>query len=101
MKYNYEKLECHVHKILPLVYDDSLSYYEVLCKVIAKVNELGEFISDTLEDDVKAIVEKYFNAIMIDAVYDEPSETITLKKELVVGDGVHTYSPSSTTMVIE
>lgn len=27
-------------KVLPLVYDDSLSYYEVLCKVVAKINEL-------------------------------------------------------------
>lgn len=28
------------HKILPLVYDDSLSYYEVLCKTSAKLNEV-------------------------------------------------------------
>lgn len=27
-------------KIIPLVYDDSLSYYEVLCKVKDKLNEL-------------------------------------------------------------
>ena len=101
MNYSYSKLECCVHKILPLVYDDSLSYYEVLCKVIAKVNELGEFISETLEEDVKAIIDKYFNSIMIDALYDESNETITLKKELIAGDGLHTYSASNTTMTIE
>ena len=28
------------NKILPLVYDDSLSYYEVLCKTSAKLNEV-------------------------------------------------------------
>ena len=27
-------------KILPLVYDDSLSYYELLCKVVHTLNEL-------------------------------------------------------------
>lgn len=27
-------------KVLPLVYDDSLSYYEVLCKVRDKMNEI-------------------------------------------------------------
>lgn len=27
-------------KVLPLVYDDSLSYYEVLCKVVKYINEL-------------------------------------------------------------
>lgn len=29
-------------KVLPLVYDDSLSYYEVLCKVVTYINELIE-----------------------------------------------------------
>lgn len=29
-------------KVLPAVYDDSLSYYELLCKVIDKLNELIE-----------------------------------------------------------
>jgi len=27
-------------KVLPLVYDDSLSYYEVLCKVVTYINNL-------------------------------------------------------------
>ena len=30
------------HKVLPLVYDDSLSYYEVLCKVVDYINKLIE-----------------------------------------------------------
>lgn len=29
-------------KVLPLVYDDSLSYYELLCKVVEYINELIE-----------------------------------------------------------
>lgn len=29
-------------KVLPLVYDDSLSYYEVLCKIVIKLNEVIE-----------------------------------------------------------
>ena len=28
------------YKVLPLVYDDSLSYYEVLCKVVDYINNL-------------------------------------------------------------
>lgn len=27
-------------RVIPLVYDDSLSYYEILCKVVHKLNEL-------------------------------------------------------------
>ena len=37
---NLTKLRYWTFKILPLVYDDSLSYYEVLTKVAAKINEL-------------------------------------------------------------
>lgn len=39
------------HKVLPLVYDDSLSYYEVMCRVC-------EYISGMLED-VKELVSNY------------------------------------------
>ena len=39
------------HKILPLVYDESLSYYEVLCKVANKLNENIE-ATNQLEDNV-------------------------------------------------
>lgn len=35
-----DKLKYWCHKILPLVYDDSLSYYETLCKTSAKLNEV-------------------------------------------------------------
>ena len=35
-------IELHCQKILPLVYDDSLSYYEVLCKASQKLNEVIE-----------------------------------------------------------
>lgn len=39
----YKRLEAFkfwCHKVLPLVYDDSLSYYEVLCKVVNYINQL-------------------------------------------------------------
>ena len=37
-----KELRYWVHKVLPLVYDDSLSYYELLNKVVHKLNELIE-----------------------------------------------------------
>ena len=48
------------YKILPLVYDDSLSYYEVLCKVIKKLNEVIETYSasgETIQSMQEAIAE--------------------------------------------
>ena len=38
-------------KILPLVYDDSLSYYELLCKVVDYLNKTMEDV-ETLNSDV-------------------------------------------------
>ena len=37
---NVERFKFIAHKIIPLVYDDSLSYYEFLCKVMQKLNEV-------------------------------------------------------------
>lgn len=41
-------------KVLPLVYDDSLSYYELLCKVVGKLNELAEN-QNNLNEDIKQV----------------------------------------------
>lgn len=41
-------------KVLPLVYDDSLSYYELLCKVVGKLNELAEN-QNNLSAEIKAV----------------------------------------------
>lgn len=48
-------------KVLPLVYDDSLSYYEVLCKVVSQLNtfidDYNEFVSE-FPNEVQAVVEE-------------------------------------------
>lgn len=50
----YFKFWCQ--KVLPLVYDDSLSYYEVLCKVVKYINELIASDREIVEsiDELKA-----------------------------------------------
>lgn len=37
------------NKVLPAVYDDSLSYYELLCKVVKYLNDLGELVNEHSE----------------------------------------------------
>lgn len=37
-----ETFKCWCFKVLPLVYDDSLSYYEILCKIVDYINKLIE-----------------------------------------------------------
>ena len=45
-------------KVLPLVYDDSLSYYELLCKVVDYLNKTMEDV-DTLHTDVENLHTAY------------------------------------------
>lgn len=45
-------------KVLPLVYDDTLSYYELLCKVVDYLNKTMEDVN-TLSEDVEALHTAY------------------------------------------
>lgn len=45
-------------KVLPLVYDDSLSYYELLCKVVDYINNLIHDNSETI-DNMDALLTAY------------------------------------------
>lgn len=54
------KINVCCQKVLPLVYDESLSYYEVLSKVIQKLNELIKInnnIRDEVHSDYLAVLE--------------------------------------------
>lgn len=59
--------------------------------ILSKIKEFQDWFDNlNVEDEIKAEVDKYFNQVMIQAIYDEQTETITLAKELS-GDGVHVY----------
>lgn len=60
-----EKFRFFCQKVLPLVYDDSLSYYEVLCKVKAKINEMIDYV-DELEDRSVARANAYTDSKIIE-----------------------------------
>lgn len=59
------------HKILPLVYDESLTYYEVLCKVAKAVNETINAVNDLNDNlvDVNSTVNQHTEQIQ--AIADE------------------------------
>ena len=102
-------LKFWAHKILPLVYDESLSYYEVLCKVAQKLNETIEKVNLSTEevatireivDGIKETVDA-INAGMVKSVngkypdaeggviVDAPS--IPLNPPLVIGSQSRDY----------
>lgn len=60
-KYEYKPFRFWCQRTLPLVYDDSLSYYELLCKTVDYLNNMGEDVSqlanelNKLKEEVKNI----------------------------------------------
>lgn len=79
----------YCNKILPLVYDNSLSYYENLCKIadiLQKVITELSNLSNKVDDIDKHIIEtvtKIVNealqdgSIFLDTDYDEETKTLT------------------------
>ena len=61
-------------KVLPTAYDDSLSYYENICKLTGKMNEIIEDINNNFETIVREQVDKFFATSM----YDAETETLIL-----------------------
>lgn len=74
-----------VQKVLPLVYDDSLSYYELLCKVVDKLNEVIDNENQLNEafKTLKDFVDNYFDSTdfqeMVNNKLDEMAEDGTLE----------------------
>lgn len=59
------RLRYWVQKVLPLVYDDSLSYYELLNKVVWKINEMIGVV-----EKIEGQIEDLYNINITDAVGD-------------------------------
>lgn len=83
-------------KVLPLVYDDSLSYYEVLCKMNAKLNEVINAING-FEANIEGIVDEKLKPVyayidsenakqdknLNDAVNDINAKIIALQNDII------------------
>lgn len=66
------------HKVLPLVYDDSLSYYELLCKVVEKLNEVIGLTDETkkIVDELKNYVDNYFGSPEFEQLINDKLDTM-------------------------
>lgn len=65
-------------KVLPLVYDDSLSYYEVLCKLVDYLNKTMEDVG-VLHDDVDALNTAY---LQLQAYVNDYFSTLDVQQEI-------------------
>lgn len=90
--FNIEKVKFWCQKVLPLVYDNSLSYYETLCKIAHKlnevinaVNELPEYIGELISDDkLKEILSTLLEQLedQIASANEKNSETATADRNV-------------------
>ncbi len=71
MSENVTLLKFWCQKVLPLVYDDSLSYYEVLCKVAQKLNETVEFVNNALNQPIEDLVLEVMNRWLNDGTFEQ------------------------------
>lgn len=72
------------YPILPTVYEDSLSYYESICKLIAKINELVDVINNInvdILDKANAYTDEEIRK-MESRVNDAVSSVLALKQEI-------------------
>lgn len=57
---------------------DALELYQKVDYLIRYVDFMTVFINNILEDKIIAYIDRRFDDIMIDAIYDEPTETLNL-----------------------
>lgn len=69
---------CYSQKVIPLAFDESMSYLEDICHLKYKVNEIIEFIDDVLEQKISEYINIKFNDIMINSMYEASTETLIL-----------------------
>lgn len=96
IKKGCEYMERYTNKILPSVYDESLSYYEELLRIIKRMDILDE---DMREEFSKSLIE-FFNKIMPSAIYERENETINLAFEITTTNDRHTFVASENAMKI-
>jgi hypothetical protein len=72
----FESFKFWVQQVMPIVYDDSLSYYELLTKVINYLNDLGENVNELidiwngLDELIEADVREELNKMVEDGRLD-------------------------------
>lgn len=66
--------------ILPLVFDDSMSYYEAVARLVNTVNQLITLINGGVDENLKEYIDERFDNLMINTIYDAKTETIIFAK---------------------
>lgn len=66
------------YKVIPLAFDESMSYLEDIASLRHKINEVIEFVNDVIDDKIVEYIDERFNDIMLESMYDAETETLIL-----------------------
>lgn len=66
------------YKVIPLAFDESLSYLEDIASLRHKLNEVITFVNDIIEEKITDYIDERFNDIMLNSMYDAETETLIL-----------------------
>lgn len=69
------KMSFYCQPILPLVYDESMSYYETLCKVVGQLNTTGDTVNKLNEGLTSEIADRQAADAALDARIKQIEET--------------------------
>ena len=95
---NIEKVKFWCHKVIPLIYDDSLSYYEVVCKVAYAINEvIGNLEKDetAIETLITEVAKKFDTANIVQTTGENVDKVMSQK---AVTDALHNFSTGVTSV---
>lgn len=84
------KLPFFVRQVLPLVYDETLTFYELACKIVFKLNEVIDLTNDvagSITTEVERILQEFkdsgeLNSIIINAISDVKDDVEEVKASL-------------------
>lgn len=57
---------------------DALTDYQLFSKMVAYVKSIDAYVKTELDTQLKAYIDKRFNELMLDAMYDADTETLIL-----------------------
>lgn len=69
---------CYSQKVIPLAFDESMSYLEQIAYLKHKTNEIITFIDDVLEEKINDYINAKFNDMIINTMYIADTETLVL-----------------------
>ena len=63
---------------LPTTFIESMSYYEALYFICEKLNDLIVVVNNIIDGAINEYIDKRFNDMMIDTMYEAETETLIL-----------------------